>query len=165
MSTHTLSIVNYIKNQTYHEVGEKTTLYQNCSGHYKKFNDRNIRRIHNMVLSSPQATACETQTQLGAAEDGISYATMKDAIVRSRCKVVMRVKKPFLTETHIHNQLVWARGHSACTLDQRKKVVWSDETMLHINDGSQKFIRMVDGHTLTPDHYDLCVKFPTKIMI
>ena len=37
--------------------------------------------------------------------------------------------------------------------------------MIHITDGCQKYVCVVDGHPLTKDHYKLSVKYPTKVLI
>ena len=38
------------------------------------------------------------------------------------------VKRPFLTQKHAKERLVWAKAHRHWTVDDWKRVIWSDES-------------------------------------
>ena len=149
--------------QRQQESGDCTTHYANCGGQNKKFNERDLRHIKNLVVANPRASANDIKQQLGAAGD-VGISTMKRAIIEAGCKTRKPCKKPILSEYHKQRRLAWAENHRDWTLEQWKKVLWSDETMIHLGDGSVKYVRMVDGYPITPAHYNLTCKFPTKVM-
>ena len=58
----------------------------------------------------------------------------------------------------------WAQQHQNWTVDQWSNVVWSDETMISIQDNC-RYARIVDGHPLTKDHYVTTFKHPLTVMM
>ena len=51
----------------------------------------------------------------------------------------MKVKKPYLSEKHKKARLEFAKRHKDWTIEDWKKVIWSDETKINIfgSDGRQ----------------------------
>lgn len=150
--------------QQHRETGDIPTSYENCGGHNKKFDERDLRHIRQVAVRNPRSTAAEIQQELGPIGDTVSLSTMKRALREAGCKTRKAKCKPFLNETHKARRYRWARDHEHWTLEQWRRVVWSDETMIHVNDGAYKFVRVVDGYPLTSNHYKLTTKYPTKVM-
>ena len=148
----------------FRETGDFQTRYQNCGGHNKVFNERDIRHIRSLCVQSPKSTANELRLQLGAAGDGVSVSTMKQALQEAGCHTKKPIKRLLLTESHKQKRLEWARQHREWTIEDWKKVLWSDETMICVGGQKSKFVRVVDGHELTDAHFDLTTKFPTIVM-
>lgn len=148
----------------YRETGEFTTNYENCGGHNKKFNDRDIRHIRQMSVKNPKATARDIQRELGPKGDDVSFSTMKRAMNEAGCIARTPRRRPLLIDRHKEARLKWAMDHREWTMEDWKKVVWSDETMVYAGDGHCRYVRVVDGHPLTEKHFELTTKFPTRVM-
>jgi hypothetical protein len=71
----------------------------------------------------------------------------------------IKKKKPLLTRSHKAKRLAWAKKYSKWTIDDWKRVVFSDETKINIwgSDGC-KYYWARPGDPLKPHHIDLTVK-------
>lgn len=147
----------------FQETGSHATAYGNC-GRSPTFSDRDIRHIRNISISSPRSSASDVQRQLGASGD-CSLRTVQRAMLSAGCKVMKPYKRPFLNAAQISKRLQWARERQHWSLEQWKRVVWSDETRIEIGDNAPRFVRLVDGHPLTSDHYNKTMKHPTNVMM
>lgn len=148
----------------YRETGDFTTSYENCGGHNKIFEDRDLRHIRQLCVKSPKARAQDIKTELGAKGEDVSLSTMKRALIEAGCKTRSPAKRPFLTDKHKEARLKWAFEHREWTMEDWKKVVWSDETMVFADNGKCRYVRVIDGHPLTDEHFQLTKKFPIRVM-
>ena len=149
----------------YQETGDTTTSYSNCGGHNKKYDERDLRCIRRIAISSPRSTAMEIKKQLGPRGDQMSRSTIYRALDEANIVARKPYQRPFLSTSHMERRLSWCQDHRNWTVDMWKRVVFSDETMIYVNDHSSKFVRVVDGCPLTPAHYNVTTKFPRKVMM
>ena len=145
--------------------GTTATAFDNCGGHNKTFDDRALRHMRQVVVKNPRATAEEVRNQLGEEVQGVSVRTVRRALVEAGCRAIRPKTKPLLTSQHKAKRYQWARDHQSWTLEQWRRVLWSDETFICLTDGAANFVRVVEGHPLTKDHFNLTVKHPIKVMI
>lgn len=147
------------------EEGNVDLHYKGNCGHPKLFDDRDLRHIKDIVIKNPRLTARGVQKELGECGDGISIRTMQRALNEAGCKAIKPSKCPLLTAVQIQKRYQWAKEHATWGIEEWKKVIWSDETMLRVEDNCPRFVRLVDGHEKTADHYLKSVKHPTQVMI
>lgn len=75
-------------------------------------------------------------------------------------------KKPFLNVQQRKKRLEWAKEHASWTMDQWKKVIWSDETRISIFGSDGLFyVRRRPGEECLPECLRPTMKHPVCIMI
>ena len=75
-------------------------------------------------------------------------------------RAVKKKKKPRLTPAHGKARLNWALAHSEWTMDDWKKVIWSDETKINrINSDGIKYAWLADPKNLQSQVVDETLKF------
>jgi transposase len=58
----------------------------------------------------------------------VSDRTVRSVLSKNGYKSRIQVKKPFISPQNVKNRLDWARKHKDWTVEQWKKVLWSDES-------------------------------------
>jgi len=102
-----------------------------------------IRKIEeNPRLSAPVINV-EMKVKYGLQ---VSTATIRNRIREVGLKRRAMKKKPFLSKRHIALRLNWAKKHEKWTLEDWKRVIWSDETKINLfgSDGVSKVWRRSD---------------------
>ena len=104
-------------------------------------------------LRSRKTTKCEDRYLLRAAKQfnnvplcniskivnvPISKATVSRRLHENGYRRYIARKKPYLSAKNIKERLEWAKLYKDWTIEQWKKVVWSDETMLQIRHSSKQ---------------------------
>lgn len=146
----------------YNEEGDFKTQYENC-GRKSIFDERDKRHIRALSVKSPRASAAEIQRQVGAFGD-CSLRTFQRVMLQSGIKVAKPSRRPYITDTQKARRLEWAHEHRHWTAEDWSRVIWSDETMVAIQDNC-RYVRIVDGQPLTPDHHVTTYKHPLTVMI
>lgn len=60
----------------------------------------------------------------------VTPRTVRNALKEAGMESVVKPKKPYLSAKNIKDRLSWAKNHLDWTLDDWKRVVWSDETKI-----------------------------------
>lgn len=149
--------------QRYQESGDHRTLYGNC-GRPPKFDERQMRQIKRSCVASPRSSAADLLNQIGASGD-CSVRTMQRTLNKIGCKAVKPGRRPYLNDNQVRRRLQWAREHQHWTVDDWKQVLFTDETVIELRDEVPQYVRVVDGHELTPEHFIRTTKHPTSIMV
>jgi len=107
----------------------KTGDMQSKSGvtRVKKLSDKDIRRIKFLVRRDPFMTIRKIKEDMGlenVCERTIARALEKYANIKS----YWAKKKPFISDKNQKIRLQWAKQHRDWTIDQWRKVVWTDES-------------------------------------
>ncbi len=80
----------------------------------------------------------------------LSPETTRRCLKKAGMKAVVKKKKPLLTAQHKHNRLDFALAHRDWTLEDWKKVVWSDETKInHLGSDGRKWAWKKAGEGLS----------------
>ena len=75
-------------------------------------------------------------------------------------KAVVKKNKPLLTKHHIRQRLEFAERYQHWTLDDWKRVVWSDETMINrFGSDGRKWHWKKPGIQILPQHIQPTVKY------
>lgn len=89
----------------------------------------------------------------------ISYRATRYLIRQLGFKACLKKKTAFLKHIHMKRRLKWANEHSNWTVDDWKKVIFSDETKINLwgSDGAEYTYRL-RGDPILPHHYKPTMK-------
>ncbi|KAG1191131.1 hypothetical protein G6F70_009343 [Rhizopus microsporus] len=97
----------------------------------------------------------ELQKQLGKA---VSDETVRRSLKASGMVSFVKPKKPLLTSKHRKERLMWAKEHVNWTLDDWKRVVWSDETKINLFGSDGKSYAWKTPGEIAKDHHTVTQK-------
>lgn len=109
-------------------------------GRKRKLQPQHIRFLERHVNSNPFTSLSEAAGTLKeSCEVQVSRSTVRRALKSSNHRARKVPKKPLLTKRHREARLKFARTHKDWTLNDWKRVVWSDETKINRfgSDGKQ----------------------------
>ena len=102
-----------------------------------------------------------TEVYINLLQEGyeLSYTTVRTSLNSMGFEAKFKLKKPLLSRRHREARYKWAKAHEFCTVDDWKRVIFSDETKINIwgSDGC-KFYWSRPGDVLQAHHLDLTVK-------
>ena len=99
------------------------------TGRPRKLNDRDARKVIDILRKSPAKTAEAVRKQANKDYNlQVSTSTIQRTFKRQGYVARVKRKKPLLTKQHRKRRLDWAKKHSTWTVDDWKRVIWSDET-------------------------------------
>jgi hypothetical protein len=128
-------------------------------GRVAKLSERTKANIRRKVLTGELRTATDIRARLS--EDGceVHRTTVSRALKSMNFKSKKKIDKPLLTARHKKLRLEWAKQHQHWTLDDWKRVVFSDETKINIwgSDGCRYYWTR-PGDPAKDHHYNLTVK-------
>jgi len=98
----------------------------------KKLSLNDERKIVRSITSGKADTAVELQKQLFRdTGNTVHPETIRNVLKQQGLKSLVKPKKPLLTPKHKNQRLEFARRHQHWTIDDWKRVVWSDETKIN----------------------------------
>jgi transposase len=135
------------------------TLPNRAGGRPRILSDRALRDINRKVLSGSYSTGKDVYRDLRRRGVQISYKSALNSLQKIGISSLKKVKKPFLSMKHKEKRLIWAKTHQHWTVDDWKRVIFSDETKINLwnSDGIQYCLRKKDT-PLQPFHIKQTVK-------
>jgi transposase len=145
-SHHILSLLDsgYSRNQISFKTGvSKSTISRLCSRHHpylkkapagrpSKLSDTNIRYALRLIGSGEAENAVQvTKSLQDLTNQTLCAQTVRNGLKKVGMMAVVKRKRPFLTKKHVRERLDFAIAHQDWTLEDWKKVVWSDETKIN----------------------------------
>ena len=130
-------------------------------GRPKILTRREERSIVRQIKSKKSQTAVEIQKKFNLNfETNISVDTVRRTLREYGYVARVKVKKPLLTKKHISQRLNFAKKYSEWTVDDWKKVVWSDESKFSIfgSDG-REYCWVKPGSPLSRERVKPTVKY------
>ena len=107
-------------------------LPKSLGGHPAKLSPANICHAQHLISSGKADTAVDVAKALGTVTNQPLHAqTVRRSLRFAGMKAVVKKKKPFLTKKHRKARLDFALTHQHWTVEDWKKVVWSDETKIN----------------------------------
>lgn len=130
-----------------------------AAGRPRILSDRALRDVNRKVLTGLCKTGKAVYKYLRAQGVQISYQSTLNNLLRIGIRVRKKSEKPFLSKKHMRARLQWAKAHRHWTVDDWKRVIFSDETKINLwnSDGIQYCLRK-DGTPLQPFHVQQTVK-------
>ena len=116
-----------------------------------KLSDTNIRHASHLLSSGKADTAVDvTKTLSSITSQSISAQTTRRYLKRHGLKAVVKKKKPLLSKKHRKDCLDFALAHQYWTVEDWKRVVWSDETKInHLGSDGRKWAWKKPGEGLS----------------
>jgi transposase len=135
------------------------TLPRQASGRPYILSDIKLRQINRNVLKGDCTTGKDVHKRLQQEGIQISYQTILNSLRKIRIDPRKKSKKPFLSKKHQQERLKWARAHQHWTVDDWRRVIFSDETKINLwnSDGIKYCLRKLDT-PLQPFHIEETVK-------
>ena len=117
----------------------------------RKLTDTGIRHATRLITSSEVDTASAAASILrNTTGEAFSDQTMHTELKHLDLKSGAKHKLPMLTKKHTAARTAWAEAHAGWTLEDWKRVIWSDETKInHIGSNGMKWIWKRSGEPLS----------------
>lgn len=147
---------------------EETGTIQNKDGRGRKkiTSPQTDRRIVRLALRDRKSSAVDINKSLAETGVAVSDRTVSRRLVAAGLRARIPRKKPFLNTVQRQKRLTWAKEHVSWTVEQWKKVMWSDETRISIfgSDGL-RYVRRRPGEDCLPECTTATMKHPLSIMV
>jgi transposase len=130
------------------------------AGRPRRLNARQVRSMVRQITSGQLDTATEAAKLLKQVKNiDVSAKTVRRALRQAGMKAVVKQKKPLLRPRHIRDRLAFAERHKDWTVDDWKRVIWSDETKINrFGSDGRKWCWKTPGEQLQPRHVQATVK-------
>jgi transposase len=135
------------------------TLQTAKGGRVSKLTSRDKGQLRRDFLNGTWKTATDAHTNLVRGGHEVSLSTVKRALRSMGFEAKKKIKKPLLTSRHKKARYEWAMEHKDWTVDDWRRVIFSDETKVNIwgSDGCRYYWKR-HGDPVQPYHLDLTVK-------
>ena len=113
---------------------------RNAGGRPRKLSQRDIRQVYRVADQLRVDNAVQIASQVKESlQVEVSRMTISRALKSAGYRAVKKGKKPLLTARHRRRRLEFAKTYVNWTLEDWKRVVWSDETKVNriLSDGLQ----------------------------
>ena len=122
------------------------------SGRPNSTTPRQDRLLSHISLSDRRATSRILKRELEDATGvQISSRTVRRKLLKSGLKGCVAVRKPLRSVTHRKKRLDWCRQRKDWTLQQWKKILFSDESIFELIPSRRVFVRRRNGEKYHPD--------------
>lgn len=130
-------------------------------GRPRKLSAQDKRRLVRQVTSGKADTATQVMRDLcSTTKMEISAQTVRRALKEAGLKSVTKKKSPRLLPRHVKERYEFAITHQHWTVDDWKRVVWSDETKINrLNSDGRKWVWKKRSGELTEQHVQGTVQF------
>jgi len=123
---HGLATISRLRSQ------HRPLLSKPSGGHPTKLSSANIQHAVHLITSGKVETAVEvTRTLKSIINQPLSTQTVCNSLKVAGMRAVVKKKKPLLRPHHRRDRLDFALKHQHWTVEDWKKVVWSDETKIN----------------------------------
>jgi transposase len=105
---------------------------KSLGGRPSKLSSANIRHAQRLISSGKADTAVDVAKVLAnVTNQSVSAQTVRRSLKVAGMKAVVKKKRPFLSKKHRKERMDFALTHQDWTVEDWKKVVWSDETKIN----------------------------------
>jgi transposase len=152
-SGHEISSQTGVSNATISRLRSRNCPYikKASGGRPSKLSEQDIRYAIRLIGTGKAENAVQvTKTLQNSTNQSISVQTVRNGMKEVRMKAVVKKKRPLLTKRHRRERLVFALSHKDWTMEDWKKVVWSDETKINrLGSDGRKWVWKKDGEGLS----------------
>lgn len=134
------------------------------SGRPRLIDTRRSRVLIRNSNANPKLTARQLQIESGL--DLIcSVDTVKRQLRRNGVFGRVSARKPFLTKKHIKKRKQWCGAKVNWTVDQWKRIIFSDESKIELNQNVRHYVRRRSGTRYQYRNINPTTKFRSSIMV
>ena len=136
-------------------------LSKSSGGRPRKLSPSDIHYSIQQITSQKAEHATEvTKTLQNMTGESISVKTVHRALKKAGMRAVVKRKRPLLTKRHRRLRMDFALAHKDWTVEDWKRVVWSDETKINrLGSDGRKWVWKREGEGLTDRLVEGTVKF------
>jgi transposase len=110
----------------------RSSLQKSLGGRPSKLSPANIHHAHHLIISGKAKNAGQlTKPLANIINQPLSTWTMRCALKKAGMVAVKKRKRPFLSARHRRERLDWALTHQHWTVEDWRKVVYSDESKIN----------------------------------
>ena len=110
----------------------RPNLPKSSGGRPSKLTEANVKYAHRLICSGKIDTAVQaTKILKTVTNQPISAETVRQHLKKIGMKAVVKAKKPCLEPRHRRERLHFAHRHKDWTVEDWKRVIWSDETKIN----------------------------------
>jgi hypothetical protein len=130
-------------------------------GRPKKLTATDIRHGIRIISSGKADTAVQVHKILqDRTNQDLSVQTVRRSLKRAGMKSAVKTKRPFLSKRHRRERMDFAIAHQYWTVEDWKKVIWSDETKINrFGSDGRKWVWKKPGECLSERLVDPTLKF------
>ena len=133
-------------------------------GRKRKISRYDDKVIVRKSIIDPRKTSFDIQRDLQAAGITVSPQTIRRRLIDAGRRAVRPLKKQLLTEAMRKKRLHWAKKYQHWTVEDWKKVIFSDESHFIVQGFKSRYVRRGIGEPLRRGHIDQAPKHPPKKM-
>ena len=139
----------------------RSHLSKSLGGRPSKLSPANIRHAQRLISSGKVDTAVDVAKALRTVTNQPLHAqTVCRSLSATGMKAVVKKKKPFLSKRHRKARMDFALAHQHWTVEDWKKVVWSDETKINrLGSDGRKWVWKKAGESLSDRLVEGTLKF------
>ena len=133
-STHSISATTGVHASTISRLCSKqcSELQKSIGGHPSKLSPANIHYATHLITSWKAENAVQvTKTLCNIINQPLSPSTVHDHLKKAGMKAVVKSKCPLLSAKHCKARSDWAYAHKDWTVEDWKRVIWSDESKIN----------------------------------
>ena len=126
-------------------------LKKQSGGRPSKLSDADVRYAQHLITSRKAETAVQiTRTLKDIINQPLSAETTRRHLKTAGMKSAVKTKKPFLSKKHRRERLDFAISHQDWTVEDWKRVIWSDETKINrLGSDGRKWVWKKHGEGLS----------------
>jgi Transposase len=127
----------------------------------KKLSENDIRYATRLISTGQAENAVQvTRTLREVTNKTFSAQTVRNHMKTAGMKAVVKKKRPLLSKRHIRERWDYAIAHQHWTVEDWKRVVWSDETKINrLGSDGRKWIWKKSGQGLIDREMQKTLKF------
>lgn len=149
----------------YKETGEYYSDRHLCQ-RPRKTDERGDRVLLRLSKKDPKASSSDLQRQLAAEYDiHLDSSTVRRRLLEMDRPAYRPVQCQSLTETQRKKRYDWACQYQNWTVENWRRVCFSDESMIEIQPNHSQFVRRNRDESLTAAHFQASYKHPVKVML
>jgi hypothetical protein len=173
----TLAVTLLKSGLSYHQISSRTGLSpstlsrihnkhcpevpKGAGGCPKKLSENDIRYATRLISTGQAENAVQvTRTLREVTNKTFSAQTVRNHMKTAGMKAVVKKKRPLLSKRHIRERWDYAIAHQHWTVEDWKRVVWSDETKINrLGSDGRKWIWKKSGQGLIDREMQRTLKF------
>lgn len=150
--------------RTFQDSGSLSPRRKGKCGRKRKTTPRTDKILIRNSKQHPKKTSTDLRRDLLDYGVDVSTSTVRKRLLDVGRKARKPRKKQLLTQKMMKKRFVWAKKYKSWTVEDWKKVVFSDETHLLVQGYQSSFVRRSEDEPLRIDHIQQTVKHPSKQM-
>src|SRR6266566_3102842 len=162
-SAHSIGSITGVHTSTIFRLHSKecSELHKSSGGHPTKLSPTNIHHAVHFITTRKAENAVQvTKSLKNITNQSLSPSTVRLYLKKAGMKAVVKIKRPLLSAKHCKARLDYAYAYKDWTVEDWRRVVWSDETKINrLGSDGCKWVWKRPGEKLSDKLVEGTVKF------